>query len=266
MIHQNEDFYGSILKADLNIKFRDILKEEYGFDSIKYTNALEDTLSGESPASYILFEPQQFKNFYAKSFDPYDARESYDLGGLVTGVLDKIKNKLKEDPEKTKKWIDKAGNLVGVNAEDRQANERDTAVYINMMADKGVLPQRAKIKINARGNPVFGQGEDEEIFNAFNHALLSYRYGNVFRRPLLQAKEAIQAAYVENPDSEWTDAFNNHMGYGLRRTAKDETDALDKMSVSFWRTNQKLARGEPLVKGEDLMFNTEDYREWRNQQ
>jgi hypothetical protein len=82
LLKGNESFRGDIVKANINKQLRNILNKVYGFDSIKYKNTGEKAYKDVEDYSYILFEPQQFKNVNATSFDPDDPRELFSAGGL----------------------------------------------------------------------------------------------------------------------------------------------------------------------------------------
>ena len=69
-------------RAELNLDFQSFLKE-LGFDSVKYRNTAEPSYQGESPYSYILFEPEQFKSVASQAFDSSDRRSGFSIGGVV---------------------------------------------------------------------------------------------------------------------------------------------------------------------------------------
>ena len=76
-------FYRQELKRNqINLEFRGLL-EDLGFDSIKYNNEVEQGFVGESPYSYILFKPEQFKATTARAFDPTDPRHGAAEGGYI---------------------------------------------------------------------------------------------------------------------------------------------------------------------------------------
>jgi len=76
--------------AKLNIEFRKVL-EDFGFDSIKYKNNFEARIKGESPYSYILFKPEQFKSAFAARFDKADPRQNKFKGGKLLYSLKRKK-------------------------------------------------------------------------------------------------------------------------------------------------------------------------------
>ena len=71
----------NIYNAKLNKELQSVLKD-FGFDSVKYKNKLEARIKGESPYSYILFDPEQFKSTFASKFDKADPRQNKAKGGL----------------------------------------------------------------------------------------------------------------------------------------------------------------------------------------
>tara|TARA_R100000951_G_C2549958_1_gene152135 strand:- start:22 stop:669 length:648 start_codon:yes stop_codon:yes gene_type:complete len=81
----------SIHQAKLNKELQSFLKD-FGFDSVKYKNQFEARIEGESPYSYILFEPEQFKSTFAARFDKADPRQNKADGGLLAkkGTLNDI--------------------------------------------------------------------------------------------------------------------------------------------------------------------------------
>lgn len=96
-----------ILRAAFNKKASEFFKK-LGFDSIQYKNEAEPSLISEEPYSYILFDPEQFKNVNAVNFDPVDPRDMYDMGGFVAekiGIdkeaLEWAKSQRKRYPEST---------------------------------------------------------------------------------------------------------------------------------------------------------------------
>ena len=78
-----------LMLYELNTDFRNALKS-LGFDSIKYLNEAEPSFKGESPFSYILFEPNQFKLTSSSKFDADDPRQAFVVGGLVSKIAPKL--------------------------------------------------------------------------------------------------------------------------------------------------------------------------------
>lgn len=72
----------SLKKTALNFKFQRLLQKN-GFDSVRYKNEVEASMTNEPKYSYILFRPEQFKATTAKSFDKEDPRFTYNEGGEV---------------------------------------------------------------------------------------------------------------------------------------------------------------------------------------
>ena len=109
-----DNFISSLYKAKINKDFREML-QKLGFDGIQYFNTI-DTPSGvpqtdarmrageispdfptseNSPWSYIIFEPGQFKQTNATDFDVSNPRPTFATGGKVAGSLQKKINKRK---------------------------------------------------------------------------------------------------------------------------------------------------------------------------
>ena len=242
---EGEDFYGNILKADINIQLRELLENVYGFDGIKYKNTGEDALPGEEAYSYILFKPNQFKNVNAAAFDPEDVREMYAEGGLL---------------EKGAKYlIEKGGELLGVGPKNQRLNEKKVVSFINDSIERGILPPEYKIPVDDNGFGDFTKPHNEELFNAFNHALLSYNHGKTpIHRAALQAKEVMQGMMRSNPATEKLDSVNNKYGFALQGKAANEDEALAEMLMGYYKTHGKLQMGKRLKAGEDLIYNVND--------
>ena len=75
-------FKRKLMRFELNKRFQTWLMKG-GFDSVKYRNEIEPSLVGQEDWSYILFKPQQFKSVNAKRYDPKEARDMLNKGGLV---------------------------------------------------------------------------------------------------------------------------------------------------------------------------------------
>jgi len=109
-----DNFISSLYKAKINKDFREML-QKLGFDGIQYFNTI-DTPSGvpqtdakirtgeispdfptgeNSPWSFIIFEPGQFKQTNATDFDVSNPRPTFATGGKVAGSLQKKINKRK---------------------------------------------------------------------------------------------------------------------------------------------------------------------------
>ena len=78
-----------LMLYELNTDFRNALKS-LGFDSIKYLNEAEPSFKGESPFSYILFEPNQFKLTGSAKFDTDDPRQAFVIGGIAKVLAPKL--------------------------------------------------------------------------------------------------------------------------------------------------------------------------------
>lgn len=78
-----------LMLYELNTDFRNALKS-LGFDSIKYLNEAEPSFKGESPFSYILFEPNQFKLTSSSKFDADDPRQAFVVGGVAKILAPKL--------------------------------------------------------------------------------------------------------------------------------------------------------------------------------
>ena len=64
--------------------------QSMGFDSIAYKNTFETPKKSKQEYSYILFEPNQFKNISAEEFDIEDPRFNVRTGGLLKSLKKKV--------------------------------------------------------------------------------------------------------------------------------------------------------------------------------
>ena len=133
----------NIYNAKLNKDLQRFLKD-FGFDSVKYKNTFETRLKNESPYSYILFEPQQFKSTFASRFDKADPRQNKNEGGLLTKKGRKVYKGKDGQPysERTvtfqidNKWV----NYPSVDLDGNQIPERLLKKLAkNQASDKGVV-------------------------------------------------------------------------------------------------------------------------------
>lgn len=82
----NEDYIELKVRfseAKIDKQFQKFLKG-LGFDGIKYSNQNETSLMDESSFSYILFDPEQFKNVNSVEFDTNNPRDMFYGGGRLT--------------------------------------------------------------------------------------------------------------------------------------------------------------------------------------
>jgi LysM repeat protein len=99
----------------------------YGFDSIRYKNNVEPSYAGESPYSYILFRPEQFKSVFASKFDFSDRRFGANEGGLIKALKEFIGLNEEMREERINYTIKRGDTLAkiseesGVSIEDIQA-------------------------------------------------------------------------------------------------------------------------------------------------
>jgi hypothetical protein len=240
--------YGNLLRGDLHKEFTDLLTIEYGIDSIKYKNAFETPEgSKESPWSYILFQPEQYKSDRAVAFDADDPRFNYAEGSLVERAFKSI--------------ITKGAETLGITNKDLREHEKKAVAVVNQGVDGGFFPERARIPTDEAGFGKF-QGDnklDLEVFNAVNHALLSYNLGkNPIMRTALQAKEFMQEQYYPDSNTEKLDRYNNSFGFNMREKYDSEQKAINALLVEYQNTQKKLEAGERLKRGENLIFNVND--------
>ena len=243
-----EQLYGNLLRGDLNREFTELLEFEYDIDGIKYLNIFETPEGSKSdPFSYILFRPEQFKSDRAVAFDPDDPRFNYAEGSLVERAFKSI--------------ITKGAEKLGITSKDLRNHEKKAVAVVNQGVDGGFFPERARIPTDDAGFGKF-QGDnklDLEVFNAVNHALLSYNLGkNPVMRTALQAKEFMQEQYYPDSNTEKLDRYNNSFGFNMREKYDSEQKAINALFVEYQNTQNKLEAGERLKRGENLIFNVND--------
>ena len=109
-------------------------------------------------------------------------------------------------------------------------------------------------------------GKYGDYFNAINHGLLSYRYGeSPIMRGLLQGKEYLQQGqeYLSgrDPRTQYIDRMNNEVGFALREQGLTEEEALEAMLGTIYETQSAMREGGPesLIPGRHFYLNAEDY-------
>ena len=152
--------------------------------------------------------------------------------------------------------IDSAGNMVGIRGEERQDIGEVAKNFINRQVDEGIIDARERVE----------DGRYGDYFNAINHALLSYRYGDSpMMRGLLQGKEYLQQGQEflsgRDPRTQYIDRMNNEVGFALREQGMTEEEALEAMLGVIYETQAAMREGGPesLVPGRHFYLNPEDY-------
>jgi len=126
-----------LMENELTIDFRKML-QDLGFDGIKYVNEIEKGFEGQSPFSYILFEPEQFKLVGSAKFDTKDPRHGFSAGKLVTKTLAKPVTETVKSifaPKKESGFFSLA-HKVALNLESSKAKPGQS--FINQMKKQGV--------------------------------------------------------------------------------------------------------------------------------
>jgi len=100
-----------LLGTQLGKEFRQWL-EGLGFDSIKYRNTFEASLENETPYSYLLFRPEQYKSYTATDFDPN--RPAFAEGGYVIKSGDTL-SQIAKDNNTTVAEIARLNGIEDVN-------------------------------------------------------------------------------------------------------------------------------------------------------
>jgi hypothetical protein len=150
------------------------------------------------------------------------------------------------------------GEALGIGPIEQRINERDAARAVNEAVDAGKVPERFRVNVDDYG--FVASLPDEELFNAVNHGLLSYRYGtNPLMRKALQVKEGEMFQAAEKPTESAVDAFNNERGFNLRQQGLSEQEALQDLIEGYTRATDKLRIGLPLIRGQDILINKDDF-------
>jgi len=142
-----------LLGTQLGKEFRQWL-EGLGFDSIKYRNTFEASLENETPYSYLLFRPEQYKSYTATDFDPN--RPAFAEGGYVIKSGDTL-SQIAKDNNTTVAEIARLNNIEDANkiyagqklTLDEQVKEAKEPVKKR----KGPRPTKAKEAIELEEAP-----------------------------------------------------------------------------------------------------------------
>jgi len=189
----------------------------------------------------------------------YISRQKYGKGG-ISKLPGKILNTL----------INMGAHKVfGVDHKAKRKNEKDAAAILHQAILDNKIPTNYSVPVDKSGYPDFQSKENkklfeegvynEEVFNALNHGLLSYRQGSTpIRKEALQIKEAIQESYASDPRNERLDAWNNARALNLRKQNLTEEQVMQELVNDYERTTQKLINKEPLIRGEDSIYSVND--------
>ena len=184
-----------------------------------------------------------------------DVRGNFNEGGFILNALKGAVQFVRGDK---KRAIDSMGKALGVGTKEQRDNERDAARAINEAVEAGKVPARFKVGVDDYG--FVASLPDEEMFNAVNHGLLSYRYGtNALMRKALQVKEGELFQGSDKPTESAVDAFNNERGFNLRQQGLSEQEALNELIQGYSKTTDKLRLGLPLIRGRDILLNKDDF-------
>jgi len=170
-----------------------------------------------------------------------------------------IKEFLASIPQKVDRGIysviDEAGNLAGIDKSAQQDIQSVAAEFINRNVDAGMIEEHERID---------SEGRSGDLFNAINHGLLAYRYGeSPIIRGMLQGKEYLQQGqeYLSgrDPRTQYIDRMNNLVGYDL--VGMSEEEALQEMLNRIMDTKETMRSGgvDALIPGQHFYLNPEDY-------
>lgn len=154
---------------------------------------------------------------------------------------------------------DRVGKLFGIGGEQQRENEKQAAAFINKAVKDGLIDEREAIPVDKYGFVLSADkgGNVGEVFNAVNHGLLSYKYGQgPISRLALQAKEFGQS--FSRPEDSRIDALNNSVGFNIRGSVNTIDEAGEALINKVIESRQKTQQGEKLVVGKDLFLTFED--------
>lgn len=172
-------------------------------------------------------------------------------------ILNALKGAVQYAKGEKKKAINSIGKALGIGPKEQRLNERAAARAVNEAVDAGKIPERFRVGVDEYG--FVKSLPDEELFNAVNHGLLSYRYGtNPVMRTALQIKEGNLFQGADKPVESSVDAFNNERGFELRKQGLSEEEALKNLIDDYAKASAKLNMGLPLVRGSDIILNRDD--------
>jgi len=164
----------------------------------------------------------------------------------------------KPSASKTMEYLADKG--LGIDAKQLRQHEGEAAKIVNEALEKGIVnPDWVKKLEITKGGLLKGGQKVGDVFNAVNHALLSYKYND--RPGLLQAKEVVQGIFDEPEDSiqaSLIDAWNNKAGFAIANRVKNKEGAKNEILRLLEQREDKLFKGEELIAGEDLFFAREE--------
>ena len=151
--------------------------------------------------------------------------------------------------------IDEAGEMAGIDRSAQKDIQNVAAEFIKRNVDAGLIDERERID---------SEGRSGDLFNAINHGLLAYRYGDSpIIRGMLQGKEYLQQGqeYLRgrDPRTQYIDRMNNLVGYDL--VGLSEEEALQEMLNRIADTKKTMRAGgvDALIPGKHFYLNPQDY-------
>jgi hypothetical protein len=172
------------------------------------------------------------------------------------------------------KAIQKGAEALGFDDERQVAISQEAVDITNQMVDAGLIGEQYRVELivpteaSQRTRQNTGIKGDEEVFNAVNHALFAYDAGQSTLGALgAQAKEVYQGlsrkAGGNDPRSEYLDYFNNKFGFNLAEQGLSREEAKNAIMNNLGNldnqgTRGRMARGEELKAGVDLLTNIQD--------
>jgi len=160
----------------------------------------------------------------------------------------------KPSASKTMEYLADKG--LGIDAKQLRQHEGEAAKIVNEALEKGIVNPNWVKKLEITKGGFLKEGQKVgDVFNAVNHALLSYKYND--RPGLLQAKEVVQGIF-EDSEASLIDAWNNKAGFAVANRVKNKEGAKNEILRLLKQREDKLFKGEELIAGEDLFFSREE--------
>jgi hypothetical protein len=260
-IYQNEELVNFLedIAIERSHEFMDVRLELEGLlkDFLRVERKLDDEDINISDIDLLLssFNNQLFELIEKMGYDAIKISNGYLINNInklfVTG-----KSRLKKaEGGPISRLIEFGGKMFGIGGPEQRQNEKEAAALINRAVDAKLIPDRERVPTDDYG---FVAGKTGDTFNAANHALLSYKYGDTFlRRTGLQGKEILQALQGRAKDSA-LDALNNRYGMELRTRVKTQEEAEEAIMNALSNTYKTLQEGKKLSPGKNLYLTFED--------
>lgn len=184
-------------------------------------------------------------------------RELFSMGGTISNLINSA--------------ITKGANLLGfddarqlsISADAADMTARiDPSKAITWYADgKKISTEELRNLSTTRGD--IGILGDEELFDVVNHSLFGYESAEdpvtAFAGQVKEVGQGLsQAVKGKNFRTELKDMWNNSLGINLRKQGLNRTEFETALTQAIANTKERLAKGEKLRMGRDVIFNPND--------